>query len=264
AARARRAAGRLRDGKTAVPAINPAAPLLWLIEAFLPGRTATTRSGGQPAGRRDPGVERDVRAILDKTAHPLWTIGIRYVIAKNNHRGGSRPEARLRGVADVVASSFAVYAGRNRLAHRARMAQPVAVLATRRLGSGFLASTPELSVLAALPRDLAVPGLDRARAKSMPAPVAVPTGGRGMKVLGDAEVGGHAVALSVADARYHMHVVGSTGSGKTTLLVNMAVEDITAGRGTVVIDPHGDMVLDILDRLPASVAGRVVLFDPDQ
>ena len=264
AARARRAAGRLRDGKTAVPAIDPAAPLLWLIEAFLPGRPTTARSGGQPAGRRDPGVERDVRAILDKTAQPLWTIGIRYAVAKNNHRGGSRPQARLRGIADAVASSFAVYAGRNRLAHRARMAQPVAVLATRRLGAGFLASTPELAVLAALPRDLAVPGLDRARAKSMPAPVAVPTGGRGTKVLGDAEVGGHAVALSVADARYHLHVVGSTGSGKTTLLVNMAVEDIKAGRGTVVIDPHGDMVLDILDRLPASVAGRVVLFDPDQ
>ncbi|MEV7331377.1 DUF87 domain-containing protein [Micromonospora sp. NPDC093244] len=265
AARARRAAGRLRDGKTAVPAINPAAPLLWLIEVFQTGSTARSRTGSAGAApRRDPGVERDVRAILDKTAHPLWTIGIRYAIAKNIHRGGSRPEARLRGIADAVGSSFAVYAGRNRLAHRARMAQPVAVLDTRRLGAGFLASTPELAVLAALPRDLAVPGLDRARAKSMPAPVAVPTGGRGMKVLGDAEVGGHPVALSVADARYHLHVVGSTGSGKTTLLVNMAVEDITAGRGTVVIDPHGDMVLDILDRLPASVAGRVVLFDPDQ
>ncbi|RLK23811.1 type IV secretion system coupling TraD/TrwB family protein [Micromonospora sp. M71_S20] len=263
AARARRAAGRLRDGRTAVPAINPAAPLLWLIEVFLPGH-ATPRSGGQPAGRRDPGVERDVRAILDKIAHPLWTIGIRYAVAKNTHRAGSDPSPRLRGIADALASSFAVYAGRNRLAHRARMPQPVAALATRRLGAGFLASTPELAVLAALPQDLAVAGLDRARAKSMPAPVAVPTGGRGMKVLGDAEVGGHAVALSVADARYHMHVVGSTGSGKTTLLVNMAVDDIRAGRGTVVIDPHGDMVLDILDRLPASVAGRVVLFDPDQ
>jgi hypothetical protein len=264
ASRARRAAGRLRDGKTAVPTINPAAPLLWVLELFLPGRTTASRGGAQPAGRRDPGVERDVRAILDKTVHPLWTIGIRYCIAKNNHRGGTRPEPRLRGIADAVASSFAVYAGRNRLAHRARMAHSVAVLAARRLGSGFLASTPELAVLAALPRDLAVPGLDRARAKSMPAPVAVPTGGRGVKVLGDAEVGGHAVALSVPDARYHMHVVGSTGSGKTTLLVNMAIDDIKAGRGTVVIDPHGDMVLDILDRLPTSVADRVVVFDPDQ
>ncbi|PWU59085.1 type VI secretion protein [Micromonospora globispora] len=263
AARARRAAGRLRDGKAAVPMIHPAAPLLWLIELFLPAR-----SGGSwstvPAGRRDPGVERDLRAILDKTSHPLWQTGIRYAVAKNSQRSGTDPQGRLRAVADAVASSFAVYAGRNRLAHRARMSSPVAVLDRRRLGAGFLTSTPELAALAALPRDLAVPGLDRARAKSMPAPVVVPTGGRGVKVLGDAEVGGHAVALAVADARYHTHVIGSTGSGKTTLLVNMAVDDITAGRGMVVIDPHGDMVLDILDRLPASVADRVVLFDPDQ
>ncbi|KUL31471.1 type VI secretion protein [Actinoplanes awajinensis subsp. mycoplanecinus] len=263
AARARRAAGRLRDGKTAVPTINPAAPLLFLLEIFLPGRSTPTRSA-PAASRRDPGLERDVRAILDKTVHSLWTIGIRYVVAKDNPRGGARSADRLRGIADTIASAYAVYAGRNRLAHRTRMGQPVEVVAARRLGAGFLACTPELAVMAALPRDLAVPGLDRARAKSMPAPVAVPTGGRGVKVLGDAEIGGHPVALAVSDARYQMHVVGSTGSGKTTLLVNMAVDDIIAGRGTVVIDPHGDLVLDILDRLPASVADRVVLFDPDQ
>ncbi|MEU8048445.1 ATP-binding protein [Micromonospora haikouensis] len=262
AARARRAAGRLRSGKTAVPAINPVAPLLWLLDAFLPaGGTGRTVA---PAARRDPAVERDVRAILDKTAHPLWQTGIRYAVATTNRRPAADPCGRLRGIADTLASAFAIHTGRNRLTHRTRMRAPVAVLAARRLGPGFLTSTPELAALAALPRDLAVPGLDRARAASMPAPVAVPAGGRGVKMLGDAEIGGHSVGLSVPDARYHMHVIGSTGSGKTTLLVNLALDDIKAGRGTVVIDPHGDLVLDILDRLPATIADRVVLFDPDQ
>nr|WP_245722707.1 ATP-binding protein [Micromonospora matsumotoense] len=263
AARARRSAGRLRSGTTAVPAINPAAPLLWLLDAFLPG----SGGGGRAtlsAVRRDPTVERDVRAILDKTAHPLWQTGIRYAVATTNRRPGADSGGRLRGIADTLASAFAIHTGRNRLTHRARMPAPVAVLAARRLGPGFLTSAPELAALAALPQDLAVPGLDRARAASMPAPVAVPAGGRGVKMLGDAEIGGHSVGLSVPDARYHMHVIGATGSGKTTLLVNMALDDIKAGRGTVVIDPHGDLVLDILDRLPASVANRVVLFDPDQ
>jgi hypothetical protein len=260
--RARRAAARLRDGRTAVPVINAAAPLLWLVELFLPsGRAGTTRP--TPVGRRDPGVERDVRAILDKTAHQLWETAVRYGVGKDVRRSRTDQHPRLWGIADTIASSFAVYCGRNRLARR-RMRAPAAVLASRRLGGGFLTCTPELAALAALPRDVAVPGLDRARAKSMPAPVAVPTGGRGTKMLGDAQVGGHGVALSVPDARYHLHVVGSTGSGKTTLLVNMAVDDIKAGRGTVVIDPHGDMVLDILDRLPVCVADRLVLFDPDQ
>ncbi|MFG2064053.1 helicase HerA domain-containing protein [Micromonospora sp. NPDC048871] len=262
AARARRAAGRLRAGKTAVPALNPAAPVLWLLEAFLPGSGGTGRP--TPVARRDPTVERDVRAILDKTAHPLWQTGIRYAVATTSRRPGADPRGRLRGIADTLASAFAIHTGRNRLTHRARMPAPVAVLAARRLGAGFLTSAPELAALAALPRDLAVPGLDRARAASMPAPVAVPGGGRGVKMLGDAEIGGHAVGLAVPDARYHLHVIGSTGSGKTTLLVNMALDDIKAGRGTVVIDPHGDLVLDILDRLPATVADRVVLFDPDQ
>ncbi|MFV2102126.1 type IV secretory system conjugative DNA transfer family protein [Micromonospora sp. LOL_024] len=263
AVRARRAAGRLRDGKTALPALNPAAPLLWLIEAFLPGRTSGTGQTGRD-GRRDPGVERDVRAILDKTSHPLWETAVRYAVAKDTGRAHTDQRPRLRGVADTIAATFAVYSGRNRLTHRARMSSPAAVVAQRRLGAGFLTCTPELAALAALPRDVAVPGLDRARAKPMPAPIAVSAGGRGEKVLGDAEIDGHTVALSVPDARYHTHVIGSTGSGKTTLLVNMAVDDITAGRGTVVIDPHGDLVLDILDRLPADVADRVVLFDPDQ
>lgn len=271
-ARARRAAARLRDGKTATPVVNPAAPLLWLInlivEVFLPaGRTRTTGSSANraaPSARRDPGIDRDVRAIVDKTAHPLWETAVRYGVASTLERRGANTEGRLRGIADAIASAFAVYTARNRLTHRARMRHPVAVLAARRLGAGFLTSTPELAALAALPQDLAVPGLDRAHAKSMPVPVAVSAGGRGTKILGDAEIGGHAVALSAADARYHVHMIGSTGSGKTTLLANMVLDDVHAGRGTVVIDPHGDLVLDILDRLPASVADRVVLFDPDQ
>jgi hypothetical protein len=265
AARARRAASRLRDGKSPVPTVDPGAPLRWLLDVLAAGppSRAAGRAAGAPA-RRDPGVERDVRAVLDKTTQPLWQTAVRYAVAAEGGRPGAGRPARLRGLADTLASAFAVYAGRNQLAHRTRMPHPAAVIHDRRLGRGFLLSTPELAALAGLPQDLAVPGLARARAKVVPAPVAVAAGGRGTKTLGTATAGGHAVALSVADARHHVHMVGATGSGKTTLLANMAIEDILAGRGTVVIEPHGDLVTDILDRLPASVAGRVLLFDPDQ
>ncbi len=207
-------------------------------------------------------MERDVRGILDKTSTRCGSPRSATPSRKTASAVASTPWGDCRGIAYTIASSFAVYSGRNRLTHRTRMPAPLAVLAGRCLGAGFLTSTPELAALAALPRDLAMPGLDRARAKSMPTSVAIPTGGRRTKTLGTAEIGGHGVALSVPDSRYHLHVIGSTGSGKTTLLVNMAVDDITAGCGTVVIDPHGDMVLDVLDRLLASVADRVVLFDP--
>ncbi|WP_157527889.1 type IV secretory system conjugative DNA transfer family protein, partial [Micromonospora rosaria] len=163
----------------------------------------------------------------------------------------------------AIAAAATAYTGPNQL-RRMRMPQPVATIAGRRLRRGFLATVPELAALAALPQDLAVPGLDRARAKAVPASVRVPSGGRGVKVLGRSQIGRHSVGLTVADARQHVHVVGKTGVGKSTLLLNMILGDITAGRGTVVVDPRGDLVTDVLDRLPASQAGRVVIIDPDQ
>lgn len=43
-----------------------------------------------------------------------------------------------------------------------------------------------------------------------------------------------------ADRFFHTYVIGRTGAGKTTLLLNLAKQDILAGRGIVFIDPHGD------------------------
>ncbi|MHB1943523.1 MAG: type IV secretory system conjugative DNA transfer family protein, partial [Acidiferrobacteraceae bacterium] len=83
------------------------------------------------------------------------------------------------------------------------------------------------------------------------------------KTLGVSDAGARrAVALKVADARHHTHVMGATGSGKSTLLVNLILADATAGRGVVVLDPKGDLVTDVLARLPESAGARLVLLDP--
>jgi hypothetical protein len=305
ARRARRAAAQLRHGRhdpashllTGLGDLAGAAaraatePVTWLAEVFRPGpprrptrtpHTATAANAGSAPGsstaasaaRRDPAAERDVRAVLDKTTTgPLFETAIRYAVACTDTRDRRDParredrlRQRLRGLAHAIASAFAAHTARNKL-RRARLPRPVDVLAGRRLRRGFLLNTAELAFIAGLPTDIAVPRLDRARAKPMPAPVAVPSGGRATKVLGRAQAGGHSVALPVADARHHIHLVGKTGTGKSTLLLNMILDDVRAGRGAVVIDPRGDLVADLLDRLPASLAdtpGRVALIDPDQ
>jgi hypothetical protein len=87
----------------------------------------------------------------------------------------------------------------------------------------------------------------------------------GIRVLGDTEVGPRrAVALRVKDGRFHTHVVGATGSGKSTLLANMALADMAAGRGVVLIDPKGDLADDLLARLPEQALRRLVLIDPKE
>ncbi|MBX7266497.1 type IV secretion system DNA-binding domain-containing protein [Micromonospora sp. Llam7] len=72
------------------------------------------------------------------------------------------------------------------------------------------------------------------------------------------------IGLAPEDARHHLHVPGPTGTGKTTLLLNLAISQARAGRGVVVFDPGGDLVRDLLDRLPTGVAGRLVVIDPDE
>ncbi|MFT4263471.1 MAG: type IV secretion system DNA-binding domain-containing protein [Nocardioides sp.] len=70
------------------------------------------------------------------------------------------------------------------------------------------------------------------------------------------------VAIASEDRFRHAYVVGQTGTGKSTLLMNMALDDIAAGDGVCVIDPHGDLVEGILSRIPPERAGDVVLVDP--
>jgi hypothetical protein len=60
----------------------------------------------------------------------------------------------------------------------------------------------------------------------------------------------------------HVYVVGQTGVGKTTLLTNLIADDVTAGRSTIVLDPHGDMIDRLLDSIPPNRTNNVILFDP--
>jgi hypothetical protein len=64
-----------------------------------------------------------------------------------------------------------------------------------------------------------------------------------------------------SDRRSHMYVIGKTGTGKSTLLKTMVLQDIIAGRGLALLDPHGDLVHEILASIPAHRRSRVVHLD---
>jgi energy-coupling factor transporter ATP-binding protein EcfA2 len=77
------------------------------------------------------------------------------------------------------------------------------------------------------------------------------------------EWGGEApFGLDVPGRRQHVYVLGQKGAGKSTLLRNLLLQDIEAGRGVALIDPHGDLATDILEQIPSWRTGEVVYFDP--
>ena len=54
----------------------------------------------------------------------------------------------------------------------------------------------------------------------------------------------------------HLYIVGASGSGKSTLLTNVIKQDLEAGAGFAVVDPHGDLVEDVLARVPSETNRR--------
>jgi hypothetical protein len=252
---ARRAAARLSGG-------GPASMACKVLDLLTPG---PTRRAHHPAasGGSFPDRPAEIRAILGKASGPRWAVAIRYAVASPGQATPAE-RARLRGRAHALASSAALYSSGHNYLARHRLRHPAQVLASRRLGRGHLLSIAELASLAHLPVDAAVPGLSRAGARALPPPPGIPGPGPGMRTLGQSDSGApRRVAISVPDGRHHLHVLGETGVGKSTLIANLVLADAAAGRGALVIDPKGDLVNDLLDRLPEEVGPRTVLFDPE-
>jgi hypothetical protein len=259
--RARRATRRLRYGQ-------PARMSSRLLDALTPGGPGPAR---RSATRADPEVTADLRAALAKAAGPQWDTQIRYAVTTTAVPGtarsrrtaaGTLARRRLRGQAHALASATALYAGRNWLARR-HLPRPVRRITARRLRRGDLLSVPELACLARLPSDASVPGLARAGARAVPPPPGIPVPGPRARPLGVTDTGTpRPVAIAVPDARHHVRIIGATGAGKTTLILGQLLADAEEGRGAVFIDPKGDAITDLLPRLPAQMAGKVVLFDP--
>lgn len=64
------------------------------------------------------------------------------------------------------------------------------------------------------------------------------------------------------DRRRHMYMIGKTGMGKSTVLENMIVDDIRAGYGLAVVDPHGDLAEKIIEFIPSDRIKDIVYFNP--
>ena len=165
----------------------------------------------------------------------------------------------------AVSAALRTFHGLNRFSFRPALLRRAfrTDLTARRFPSAgvCILNTEELAALWHFPVE-APHHLEAIRSPKLPPPVHVDTVGR---MLGTATYPGsqQPVALSIEDSRRHLHVLGPTGAGKTTLLTNLILQDLQAGRGVGVIDPKGDLVEAVLERLPRHRINDVVLIAPD-
>jgi len=127
---------------------------------------------------------------------------------------------------------------------------------------GFLLNTEELTGLYHLPlRTAETPNILWLTARHAAAPAEVPDEGI---LLGKNVYRGQVknIHLKREDRRRHMYIIGKSGTGKSKFIAGMATQDILNGEGVCLLDPHGDLVEDVLNRVPPERAEDVILFAP--
>ena len=128
--------------------------------------------------------------------------------------------------------------------------------------SGMLLNSAELASLIHFPSPtIAAKKLARQYHKTIEVPSSV-IGNQ--FVLGENIHQGHTAIVSLTHEQRlrHMHILGATGTGKTTLLLNLILQDIEHGLGVAVMDPHGDLIDLILERMSLNRCDDVIVFDP--
>ncbi|MDD2796702.1 MAG: type IV secretion system DNA-binding domain-containing protein [Candidatus Pacebacteria bacterium] len=105
------------------------------------------------------------------------------------------------------------------------------------------------------------PHVSELLSRSAPAPIDIPKQGL---LLGFNDFRGTKTNIKIGtdDRRRHIYTIGQTGTGKSAFLSNLIEQDILNGDGLAVIDPHGDLIEDILGKIPENRLKDVVLFDP--
>lgn len=226
-----------------------------VLDIFAPG-SGSSGAPANPASAQDPwGVER-AKLLEEKAAQPLLAASLRLVAFAPDRR---RARERLA----FLAASFAPFHGHARLRRRPepffwpRLRAWLPPLRPR-----LLLTPGEAAAILPLPERPAQTPLSLAEPPARALAPAVEAPRHGI-LLGRPDREGFATALRVSPEALlqHAHVLGPTGRGKSTLLLNLALEWIDAGLGLALLEPKGDLVHALLQRIPSSRIENVVLLD---
>lgn len=196
-------------------------------------------------------ADRVLPLIQEKFSEPLFAVVIRVAALARNADRSKEIAISLAGAVQAVTRSEA-----NELTLVSSGAEETDVEALDILDresrrSGVLMSLSELATLVHVPSaSVRSSRLLRQRGRTKEASgIAI---GHSL-ILGTNEHDGetHIVSLSSDQRLRHVYAIGASGTGKSTLLLSMAAQDIAAGNGFAVLDPHGDLVEDILARIPS-------------
>ncbi len=208
-----------------------------------------------------PMEQEVVKSIEEKANKAGMDVNVRIVVSARN-------KALADGYLDNIVNSFAQYTGyeygNGFKKTKINKNEIIKNFIYRNFNetTSFVLNTEEMTSIYHFPLPTTeTPNIRWLMAKKAPAPINIPHEGlflgyniyRGLK---------KEIRIKREDRRRHMYVIGMTGTGKSWLAEGLAMQDIANGEGVCFIDPHGDAISHILERIPKNRAEDVILFDP--
>ena len=204
-----------------------------------------------------------VDAIQGKIRYPGYEVMIRVVVSSNT---AARSQVLLKN----IVAAFALFDSPSFNGFKFNLTKNVDELATAFIFRFFpqannrdILNSVELATLFHLPDQNSIPTsqVKRQMSKQVDGPTEVMETGL---LLGYNEFRGvrKPIRLADKDRRRHIHIIGQTGVGKSVLQENLAYQDMLAGRGFALVDPHGDLAEALLAKVPRDRVEDIVYFDP--
>ncbi len=220
----------------------------------------TKKNESNPETAKYSADPKELEGIENKIGKPGFDTVIRIVVSSSSEESA---KAHL----ENIVSAFTQFSGGNSFTknkHRFKgmfMTDFIYRFMPMR-GQTAVLSSEELATVFHFPnKSITTPHIFWISSKRAPAPAQIPESGL---YLGMSTYRGLSkpVYMQDDDRRRHMYIIGKTGVGKSELLKQMILQDVREGKGIGVIDPHGDLIEDILQLIPPQRAEDVILFDP--
>ncbi len=254
--------GKIHQKNSVSAGVKSGSPLALISDIFSSGSSGKKKDPMAPQKRLSAIEEEMVKTIEEKNLKTGLDVNIRVIASAKTKEEASR-------YLENIASTFSEYNnfsyGNNfSRANRDTSGKVIQDFIYRHFEerNSFLLNSEELASVFHFPlKSTETPNILWLSSKIAPAPATVPTEGI---TLGENVYRGvkKEIRIRRPDRRRHTYIVGKSGVGKSVLLANMAIQDIQNGEGVCVFDPNGDLISDILERIPPERAEDVIIFSP--
>ncbi len=222
--------------------------------------TKTKKNESNPETAKYSSNAKELEGIENKLTKPGFNTIVRLVVSSSSKEAADAHLSNLIG-------SFSQYTGMNQFKKNRHHFKGLFVTDFiyryfPMRGHTSVLTSDELATIFHFPnKSVQTPGIHWVTSKRAPAPANIPTEGL---YLGKSTFRGISkpVYIQRSDRQRHMYIIGKTGTGKSEFLKQSIMQDIKNGEGLAVIDPHGDLIEDILQLMPPERAEDVILFDP--